>query len=491
MKIKYGILLSIVLLGMMGKTTKAQTKLTLNDAIRIAQERSYDAMSAKFSFMSSYWTYRSFKAELLPSLGLSGNLGNYNRSISEVKDTLGMIHFVDDNSMSNSLNLYLNQNILATGGTISLESYLYRLDQFNYDSKTYNSQPIRIRYNQPLMAYNELKWYKKTAPLEYLQAQKSYLDKMEQIKIATTELFFSVLAAQSDYEQTRSSSEDNTTLYEMAKKRFEIGTKTKNEILEMELNQLNSQVSINDKKLAFENSLYRLFSYLRMKDYKGVELVPPYTIPNILINSDEVLKKAMDNTSYSQDQQLTILNAQKNLARNKSLKGLQMSLSSELGFTQTSGKLSGAYSNLKDNEIIGLSLSLPIFDWGNSKGKVKMAEAQLEMAKIQVEQNQEELHQNVNQMVMEFNSMAVQCKNALRAQDIAEERYEISKKLFEAGSLTVLELNSAQSQRENAQSQYINQLRSFWVDYFKLQKATLYDWEMKRDLEVDFDKLIK
>ena len=32
-------------------------QLTLPDAIRIAQENSYDAQLARFSFLASYWTY--------------------------------------------------------------------------------------------------------------------------------------------------------------------------------------------------------------------------------------------------------------------------------------------------------------------------------------------------------------------------------------------------------------------------------------------------
>jgi hypothetical protein len=49
--------------------------LTLTNAIKIAQENSLDAQIARFSFMSKYWQYRSFKAELLPSVNLSGMLG--------------------------------------------------------------------------------------------------------------------------------------------------------------------------------------------------------------------------------------------------------------------------------------------------------------------------------------------------------------------------------------------------------------------------------
>jgi len=52
--------------------------LTLEDAIHIAQQQSPDALIAKHKFRSSYWHYRSFKAEYLPQLNFSAsNLPNY------------------------------------------------------------------------------------------------------------------------------------------------------------------------------------------------------------------------------------------------------------------------------------------------------------------------------------------------------------------------------------------------------------------------------
>ena len=219
--------------------------------------------------MASYWTYRSFKAQLLPSMNLSGSLMNYNRSFVEARNYEdGKIAYVENNSLSNSLSLSVDQNILATGGTISLQSYLYRLDQFNYNLKTYNSQPVRISYTQPLRAYNDLKWEKKTAPIEYTIAQKKYLESMEDITITATSLFFSVLSAQSNYQQSIKNYEDRQELYEIAKKRFELGTITKSDILQMELSLLNEQVAVNDNKIDLNDRLYSLFSFHHIRFLK-------------------------------------------------------------------------------------------------------------------------------------------------------------------------------------------------------------------------------
>lgn len=62
----------LLLLLCVGLTARAQKVISLNDAILIAQQNSYDAQLARFSFLSSYWAYKSFRAELLPSVSLTG-----------------------------------------------------------------------------------------------------------------------------------------------------------------------------------------------------------------------------------------------------------------------------------------------------------------------------------------------------------------------------------------------------------------------------------
>lgn len=479
----------IVLLSMVSMVGIAQ-QLTFANAIKIAHENSLDAQIARFSYMSSYWQYRTFKAQLLPSLNFRGGLGGFNHSVVETRDyETGRVNQVNNNTMTNSITLSMDQQIVATGGMVSLQSYLYRLDQFTYNEKTYNSQPLRISYTQPLRSFNSLKWEKKTAPVEYQIAERAYLTSMQDITIKVTELFFSVLSAQSNYKQSQTTVSDRERLYKMAQKRLELTTTTKSEVLQMELSLLNARMAVTKNKIALDDAMYALFSFLRLTDYSDAELVPPYTTLDVIINTDDVLHKAITNSSHPLEQKLQMLEAQRTLAQAKSNRGIQMTLNSELGFTQTGNTLSKAYSRLRDNEIIGLSLSLPIFDWGVSKGKVKMAEAQLEVVKAKIEQNHLDYIQELRKKVTQFNTQPSQCRDALRAQQISEERYEITRRRYESGMISVTDLNTAQQEMESAKAQYISQLQTFWTDYYMLQKATLYDWQNKHDITVDFEAL--
>ena len=463
-------------------------RLTLDNAIRIAQENSYSAQVAQFSYMASYWNYRSFKAQLMPAVNLRGKIANFDHSLIETRNYEdGRLNYVNNNTMSNYLTLSVDQQIVATGGTISLQSYLYRLDQFSYDETTWKTQPLRLSYTQPLKTYNALKWEKKTAPVEFQIAQRNYLTAMQDIAIQVTSLFFNVLDAQSNLRQSEAKSADRDSLLVTAQRRLALGTVTKSEVLQLELSALNARVAANSMRIELEDRMYKFFSYLRVTDYRQAELVAPSSVPDVILSVDEVIQKAITNSSHTLEQKNQMLAAEQSLAQAKSNRGLQLTLSSELGLTQTAHTFHGAYQRPQDNEIIGLTLSLPIFDWGVSRGKVKMAQARLEMVRTQQEQAHQDYVQNLNKKVLQFNMQPMQCRDARRAQEIAEERYNITRRRFEMGAISVTDLNTAQQELESAKAQYLNQLETFWQDYYALQKATLFNWIDHTDLDVDME----
>ncbi len=484
----------ILLLAFASANLSAQsraTRLTLAEAIEIAHSTSPKAKMAELSFMSQYWSFRSHKAELLPSINLEGGLGSYNRSVVEARDSeTGEINYVSNNTLTNDLTLSLDQEIALTGGTISIETSLSRLDQFNYNNVIYNSVPISINYSQPLRGYNTLKWQKKTAPLEYESAKRALLESMESITIQTTTYFFNVLSAQTTLQNAERNYEDTKRMYEIAQKRFEIGTITKSELLQLELSMLNSELDIRDYSVAVDIAKFNLKFYIGIASVADVNLVAPSYVPTIILDYDFVLDRALANSSHDVDQQLTALEAEMSVAQAKANRGIQLDLSANLGLSQTAYTLPDSYVSLRDKEIVGLSFSMPIFDWGMSRGKIKMAQAELDLVLTEIEQEEIEFRQDIRIKIIEFNNQTKQCDVAQKVMEIANERYAIMVERFQNGGVTVTDLNTAQQEMDSANNKYITQLQSFWSAYYDIQKLSLYDFILNRDISASFDNII-
>ncbi|NTV19370.1 MAG: TolC family protein, partial [Bacteroidales bacterium] len=350
--------------------------MSLDEVIETARDQSPSALVAKHNFLASYWQFRAFKAQLLPSLNLSATVGQYNRSLVPLQNSeTGEINYIANNNLKNSLSLSIDQNIAFTGGKVSVFTSLYRLDQFNNSSNpaTYNSQPINITYIQPLRTYNTLKWEMVTEPKKYERAKRRYLDQLENIVVSVTPMFFDVLQAQQRLTMSSKNYENTVSLYKLAKQRYEKNTVSKNELLQLELRMINDNLAINDHQLSLEMKMLRLKTFLGFNENVELELILPKSGPGVTLNFDEVLTKSYANSAFLLDNELEILSAQQEVERMKASKGLQANLNAQFGLTQQGSDLGTAYSNTMDQQIVSLGLRLPIMDWGLGKGRVKMA----------------------------------------------------------------------------------------------------------------------
>ncbi|KAA6316264.1 hypothetical protein EZS27_033404, partial [termite gut metagenome] len=163
------------------QTTAGQTgvlELTLKEAVERAQQYSYDAQAARHRFRSEYWNYQYYRANYLPSLGLTST-PYLDRAINKVTLADGTVKFVEQNMLNTDLSLTLNQNISLTGGSFFLETAAQRMDMLSSKSTSWQTSPIIVGYRQSLFGYNSLKWERRIEPIRYREAQRRYIETLE------------------------------------------------------------------------------------------------------------------------------------------------------------------------------------------------------------------------------------------------------------------------------------------------------------------------
>lgn len=472
---------------------RTQFTMSLGDVIYMAQTQSLSSLIAKYSFLSSYWSFRSYRAQFLPSLNLGATLGNYNRSLVALQDAqTGETNYVQNDNLRNSLNLSIDQNIPFTGGKVSVNTYLSRLDQFSpTNAVTYNSNPINITYYQPIFGYNSLKWEKKIEPKRYEMAKKDYLEIREAITVDAATFFFDVLIAQQQLETAEKKLDNVKTLLAIAKERFKIGAYTQDAILQLELQQMNADMAITTCTVTLQQKLLSLKSFLGLNDKSDITLIPPSDIEDITIDADDAVNRCLNNTAFSYDKEISLLEAEQSIAKAKADRGFDVTLQAQFGLTQTGDKLPNAYRDLLDQEIVSLGIRVPILDWGLGKGKVKMAKSQQEIIISQVEKEIIDKRQDMVIKVVQFNAQTKQCAVSHKADSIASLRYNIAMERFKNGSIGVLDINTAQSEKDEAMNTYMTEMKNFWVYYFTIRKETLFDYIGKTDISEEFDKLVE
>lgn len=466
--------------------------MTLDQVVEDARSQSLSALIARHNYLVSYWQFRTYKAQFLPTLALGASLGEYNRSITRLQDAeTGEFHYINNNYLTNSLNLSLRQSIPFTGGTISLITYLDRMDQFSPQrNMAYNSQPIYLSYDQPLFTYNRLKWEKKIEPVKFEMAKREYLEAVEDAVVTAVGYFFNLLLADEKLQLAMHRKENNDQLLAIAEERFKLGTMSRDELLQIRHQILNDEVQISDCRLNAEMAMIRLRTFLGYNE--KVEIVPqtPDYDKSLVLDSDEFIDRAEKASSEVFDRKIKLLQAEAAVAEAKAQRGFKVSLYAQFGLTQVGKDLASAYRLPSDQEIVGLSLSIPILDWGLGKGKVQVAKSQEEVIGMQIDQKRAEWEQNLMMKVLQFNLMGMQCRISEEADILGKERYSTARNRFAGGSISVTELNTAQSEMDNSSVQYLEKMQTFWTSYYELRRLSLFDYISGTEVSADFDRLV-
>ncbi len=488
-------ILTILLILLSCPFVKAQEErvFTLDEVITVAQQRSNIALIAKHTFRQSFWEYRTFKANYLPLLSVDATLPNFNRAINEVTQPDGTIEYKEQKYTTFSGQLSLQQNIGLTGGVISLNSGLRRTDNI-FDTITqtsYLSTPVNISYNQPIFQYNDYKWAKRIEPLKYEKAKRVYLEDMEDVALTSIRNFFNLLVAQVQTDIAEENVAYYDTLFFIGKGRYNMGKTSEDEVLNLELKLLNAQSDLEQAKLNYNSQLQRFLSFLRLPHNLEVKLIPPAESNPFQVNIEEAIELAHTNTSSGMEFERRLLEADKSLNYAKMQGRFDANIYAVFGLTQSAQDLADAYKKPLDQQQVNVGISVPILDWGRSKGRIKMAESGRELEYIRVEQEQVDFEQNIYLQTANFNMQNQLLTIAAKADTVARKSYEITRKRYMIGKINdVLKLTEAQQSFDRSKISYYNALETYWQYYYTVRKLTLFDFRNNSTIEFDEKNLL-
>ena len=164
-------------------------------------------------------------------------------------------------------------------------------------------------------------------------------------------------------------------------------------------------------------------------------------------------------------------------------------INASVGFNQVSKNIQDAYKNLQQQEIVSLSVSIPLVDWGVRKGKHNIAKNNLLVTETSAKQKEltVEDKEGLVQRYIDFNIQQALIGSAEEAVDLAETAYSETKQRFMIGKADINSLTLSLNRQQEAQRNYISALQNYWLSYYKIRKLTLHDFETGVSLSNEFE----
>ena len=466
--------------------------ITLHDAIALARKQSVDAASALVQLKSAYWSYRTFRANLLPEVNFSATFPSYSKNYSIYQQSDGSHTYVRNDYMNLNGSLSIDQSIWFTGGTLSLSTSLDFLSQIGAgsDGRQFMAVPVVLTLNQPIFGVNSVKWNRRIEPLRYTEAQANFLSATEKVTMSVIQYFFNLLLAQENVNIARQNLKNAEKLYEVAESKRRMGRISENDLLQLRLNILNARSSLTSNESNQKAQMFSLRSYLGLDSEEELVPVLPDSVPPLHLRYEEVLEKALANNAFAYNIRRRQLEADYEVAQAKGNRR-QVSLFAKIGITGSDNVFENAYRELKDNQVVEIGMSIPLLDWGKRRGQVKVAENNRELTRLQLRKERNDFNQNLFVLTEQFNNQVDQLKIAIEADVIAQKRYPTNMETFLIGKISTLDLNDAQTSKDDARRNRINELFNYWYYYYQIRSITLWDFEAKTNIDADFEKIVK
>ena len=330
------------------------------------------------------------------------------------------------------------------------------------ESSNYSLTPFSINYYQNSLFFNPYKWDRQIEPLKFEESKREFIERMEDISLSSCLRYFGLLTAQMRLKNSQNNLATQDTLLQIAKGRFEIGKIAENELLQMELGHLNSKNEVTSNTISLKRTSQNLARYLELET-EDIELF----IPEKLVDFEVSLE------------------AERNLAEIKGTNRLEINVNANFGLNKRADDYDALFQDFDRQQNVSVSLGIPIFDWGVSKSRRKMGEADLGLVETNIEQEQQAFEQEIYLHILNWSSKRDFLATSEKAKEIAIKRYQITKERYILGKITITDLNLAQQEKDKAELDYLNSLQNFWTDYYTLRKLTLYDFINDKKIEAE------
>lgn len=463
--------------------------LDLQRTIEIAGDSSLQAFRNQNLYMAGVWEYRAYKAERLPSMTLNLVPATYNRFIAQrynFEENLEV--YRAQQTFSASGGLLISQNFDPLGGTFYLETNLEYMRNFgNTKSTQFSAVPFRLGYRQSLLGFNQFKWDKRIEPLKYEAVKKEFIYNMEEVSEKAVSYFFQLALAQEEYRLAVDNLASCDTLYTVGERRFKIASISQADLLTLRLDKVNAQNTLENARIALKRAMFTLVSFLGMESDTQIEIIVPAPPSAKQISAAEAVDFAKENSPNILKNRQSILEAQKEVSRTKTEQRFNANLNASLGFNQAAGNFPGAYTHPLRQDLVSVSVSIPLVDWGVRKGRLNMAKNNLSVLEISAKQDEIAIEEDVLMTVSDFNVQQKLVTSAIEALDLAEAAYSQTKQRFIIGKADLNTLTLSLNRQQEANKNYINSLQNYWLSYYKIRKLTLFDFDMNMPIDKVFD----
>ena len=272
--------------------------------------------------------------------------------------------------------------------------------------------------------------------------------------------------------------------FDIVKNKVEAGLLAQEELYQAELNFANAQLSVQDNELALTNAEEAFKREIGMSLDEEIRLVTALEAQAVVVDLEKAIDLAMKSRMELRQRAINIEQAQFNLTRTKSQNEFRADVQLTLGIFGDNEVFSKVYDRPTRNPSVGVSLNIPIFDWGERNARIQSQMVTIRTQQLELSEDQKQIRMDIRRAFRSVQTQMPRIEIARKSVENAERTYEINLERYVNGDLTGIDLNQFQSQLSTKKIDYARALINYKTQLLELKILTLFDWEKQQPVSI-------
>lgn len=442
------LLFTALLTSALSLSAQEDKQWTLEDCINYALEKNIQLQQNKISLQESEEDVKEAKAALFPSLSFSTGHNVVNRPYQENSSTVSGTEIISSDSKT------------TYSGNYGL-----------------NAQWTLWNGNQRL---NNIKQQKTNREI----AQLTVAETENMLKEQIAQLFIQILYADESIAINKGTVEVSRATYERAQELFKEGSISKADLAQLEAQLSNDEYQLVTSESTLRNYKLQLKQLLELDNTKEMSLVLPHIsdehVMELLPSQTDVYQTALATRPEIKSSKLDIDNAKLAISSAKAGYMPTISLSASTSSTTNSSSSNNWTQQMKYgwNNMIGLSLSLPIFDQRQTKTSIRKARLQYDTTQLNLINAQKELYSTIESLYLDALNAQQQYVAAETKLKSSQTSFDMVSEQFNLGMKNTVELLTKKNNLLSAQQQRIQ------AKYMAILNRTLLNFYAGQEIEL-------
>lgn len=464
-----------------------QTTISIEEAMQIALSNSPDIKQSRLTMEQNREYLNAELAHLKSNFSLTVTPVEY--SVSDTYEEYYSKWYNSKRLTSNGT-LMITQPIKLTDGTLTLRnSFEYKKttsegnnqDPLNQGTSTttysgYNNN-LYLSYNQPLFTYNKTKMNLMRNQLNLENATLAYSIQMLSMERNVSQSFYGIYQKQLSVQIAKEEFDNQTIGLDIIRSKVEAGLSAHEELLQGELNYATSKSNLDNAIVDLENSMDQFKQLIGLSLYDEIQISTDIQYKPVIVDVDKAIQNGISQRLELNQRKIDLNNAEFDLIETSASNKFRGDMDLSFGYMGNDEVFGRIYDKPTKSPQVGVSFSIPIFDWGERKARIKAAELKVESGQLNLQELEKDIVINIRKVYRNLQNLTTQITIAEQNEKNAQLTYEINLERYKNGDLTSIDLDRYQNQLSQKKLDLSNALINYKLELLNLKIQSLWDFE--------------